>query len=234
MSEQTKDLLGGETETATSVENQETNPRQEVSEESEKILKMSQSQFESVIQDRLNRQRRMLEKKYEGVDVNEFKKLTEAEENRKIEEQKKRGEFESILKATVSKKDSTIQALQNEIKSIKVDGALLNAASQYKAVAPKQVADLLKNAVRLTDEGSVEVIDPVSGNVRYDEKGEHMTTELLVKEFMSQNPWFATANSAGSGSQSNVNHNQVDRSIDVSKLDMRKASDREIYKKLRN
>lgn len=234
MSEETKDLLGGDTETATNVENQVTNPTAEVSEESEKILKMSQTQFESVIQDRLNRQRRMLEKKYEGVDVNEFKKLTEAEENRKIEEQKKRGEFESILKATVSKKDSTIQALQNEIKSIKVDGALLNAASNYKAVAPKQVADLLKDAVRLTDEGSVEVIDPASGNVRYNDKGEHMTTDSLVKEFMSANPWFATANSAGSGSQSNVNHNQVDRSIDVSKLDMRKASDRELYKKLRN
>ncbi len=123
--------------------------------------------------------------------------------------------------------------IQSEIKTIKVDGALLNAASNYKAVAPKQVADLLKNSVRLTDEGSVEVIDSTSGNVRYNENGEPLTTDSLVKEFMSQNPWFATANSAGSGSQSNVNHNSVDRSIDINKLDLSKAKDRELYKKLR-
>lgn len=230
-----ENLLGGTTEATANAETQVDDKTQDTTNEeaTEKMLKMSQSQFESVIQDRLNRQRRMLEKKYDGVDVEQYKSLTQAEENRRIEEQKKKGQFEEILKSTVAKKDSTINALQSEIKTIKVDGALLNAASHYKAVAPKQVADLLKNSVKLTDEGSVEVIDPTSGNVRYNENGEPLTTDALVKEFMSQNPWFTTANSAGSGSQSNVNHNSVDRSIDINKLDLSKAKDREIYKKLR-
>lgn len=231
---QEKDLLGGTTEATANAETQVDKPNDTIQEEAnEKMLNMSQSQFESVIQDRLNRQRRMLEKKYDGVDVAQYKELTQADENRRIEEQKKKGQFEDILKSTVAKKDSTIQALQHEIKAIKVDGALLNAASQFKAVAPKQVADLLKDSVRLNEAGSVDIIDPSSGNVRYNDNGEQLTTESLVKEFMSQNPWFATANSAGSGSQSNVNHNSVDKGIDITKLDFAKASDRAIYKKYR-
>ena len=67
-------------------------------------------------------------KKFEGVDVVKYNALVEAEEAKALEEQKARGEFEKVLKDTVTKKDSEIQTLTQKLQSQQVDGALLNAA----------------------------------------------------------------------------------------------------------
>ena len=65
----------------------------------------SQEQLDKVIEDRLAKQRRALERKFDGVDVDHYRKLTAEQEAKKMEAQKARGEFESVLKETVSKKD---------------------------------------------------------------------------------------------------------------------------------
>ena len=196
----------------------------------EETKNFTQDQLEKIIQDRLNRQRAQIERKYDGVDVDKYRKLEEDEENRRIEELKKREQFDQVLKETVEKKDSTIGQLRTEIHSIKVEGELLNQASANRAISPNQVVQLLRNSVRLGDHGSAEVIGD-NGEVRYTENGEPMAVQELVTEFLSANPHFVNANSSGSGSKSNMNHNQGSNELKLSDLDMKNPEHREIYKK---
>jgi hypothetical protein len=173
-----------------------------------------------------------VEKQFEGVDVQKYRELMDAEEQQRLEQQKSRGEFEKVLQETVSKKDTAIQQLQKELHSIKVDGSLLNAASAKRAINPQQVVSLLKSNIRLGDAGDVEVLD-AEGNIRYTDKGVAMGVDELVEEFLAKNPHFIAAGPNGSGAKSNIantNGKELGK-IDVSSLNMNDPGDREIYRK---
>ena len=170
-------------------------------------------------------------KKFEDVDVQHYRDLVQKEEAMKLEEQKKRGEFEKILKETAEKKDQDIQQLRSQLNSVKVDGALLNSASKHKAVNPEQVVRLVKEKVRLNDAGDVEVIGD-NGTPRYTESGELMGVDQYVSEFLSQNTHFVQAGPSGSGSTSNTNAKSV-QELDTSKLDLNNPEHRRIYKEMR-
>lgn len=190
----------------------------------------TQEDIDRIVKERLSRERSKLLKQYEGVDVEKYRQLLEAEEKKATEEQVKRGEFEKILQSTVQKKDTTIQQLQNELKAIKVDGNLLGAASSRKAVNPQQVARLLKDNIRLSAAGEVEIVDE-SGSVRYNDQGSHMTIDDLVGEFLSANPHFVNAGPQGMGSQSSIaKANGNLGQIDVDSLDMNDPKQRAIFK----
>lgn len=190
----------------------------------------TQEDIDRIVKERLSRERSKLLKQYEGVDVEKYRQLLEAEEKKATEEQVKRGEFEKILQSTVQKKDTTIQQLQNELKAIKVDGNLLGAASSRKAVNPQQVARLLKDNIRLSAAGEVEIVDE-SGSIRYNDQGSHMTIDDLVGEFLSANPHFVNAGPQGMGSQSSIaKANGNLGQIDVDSLDMNDPKQRAIFK----
>jgi len=167
-------------------------------------------------------------KKFEDVDVQHYRELVQKEEAMKLEEQKKRGEFEKILKETAEKKDQDIQQLRSQLNSVKVDGALLNSASKHKAINPDQVVRLVKDRVRLNDAGDVEVIGD-NGAPRYTESGELMHPDQFIQEFLSENTHFVQAGPSGSGETSNTNAKSV-QEIDISKLDMNDPEQRRIYK----
>ena len=167
-------------------------------------------------------------KKFEDVDVQHYRDLVQKDEAMKLEEQKKRGEFEKILKETAEKKDQDIQQLRSQLNSVKVDGALLNSASKHKAINPEQVVRLVRDKVRLNDAGDVEVIGD-NGAPRYTESGELMSPELYVQEFLSENSHFVQAGPSGSGATSNTNAKSV-QEVDISKLDMNDPEQRRIYK----
>jgi len=171
-------------------------------------------------------------KKFEGVDVAKYNALVEAEEAKALEEQKARGEFEKVLKDTVTKKDSEIQTLTQKLQSQQIDGALLNAASKYKAIAPEQVKKLLRDNVRLNANGDVEVLDE-TGAVRYNDKGEILSVDEFSKEWLEQNPHFAQPGAKGSGSQSNTAPTKVEQ-VDVTKLDLNDPAQKELYRQHRN
>ena len=171
-------------------------------------------------------------KKYEGVDVEAYKSLVQKEEQLKLEEQKRKGEFEKILKETADKAQQKIQTLSSELAKIKVDGALINAASTKKAINPEQVARLVRDQVRMSEAGEVEVVDSKSGQVKYTETGDPMTIDGLVSEWLKTNPHFVTAGPAGGGSKSNTSPEGA-KNVDVSKLDLNNPADRAIYKQLR-
>lgn len=173
-----------------------------------------------------------ISKKYEGVDVEAYKSLVQKEEQLKLEEQKRKGEFEKILKEQADKAQQKIQTLSSELAKIKVDGALINAASTKKAINPEQVARLVRDQVRMSEAGEVEVVDPKSGQVKYTETGDPMTIDGLVSEWLKTNPHFVTAGPAGGGSKSNTSPEGA-KEVDISKLNLNNPADRAVYKELR-
>ena len=171
-------------------------------------------------------------KKFSNVDVEHYYSMIQKEEQSKLEEQKKKGEFEQILKAQSEKAQSKISTLTDELTKIKVDGALLNAASKHKAVNPEQVVQLVRSQVKMSETGQVEIVDPKSGNTRYTEAGEPLDVENAVSDWLKANPHFVQAGPTGSGSTSNTTPEGV-KQVDLDKLDLTKAKDREIYKQHR-
>ncbi len=170
-------------------------------------------------------------KKFQGVDVEKYRSMLEKEEEVVLEEQKKRGEFEKILKETAEKKDQRIAQLHAQLNSIKVDDSLLQASSKYGAINPEQVVRLVKDQVKLNDTGDVEVVDK-NGTPRYAESGEPLSVDMLVKEFLDNNLHFISAGPSGSGTKSNTQTDGV-KPVDITKLDMKDPAQRAIYAEYR-
>jgi len=171
--------------------------KQEVEEQT-----FTQADIDKAVKERLGREKRKFEKKLDGVDLDAYREWEMKQEQAEIERKAERGEFESALKDMAQKKDAKIEALNSRLHDIQVDGAILTAASQFKAIAPQQVASLLKNQVVLNESGGVDVIE--DGAVKYGEDGEAQTVNGLVKSFLESNPHFVQATPSGAGSGGNV------------------------------
>jgi len=163
----------------------------------------TQVELDKIVADRLAREQRKFEKKVGDINLDEARQVLKERDEASLQAQKERGEFESILKETVNKKDQEINAYKTRLHETLVDGALLNAASTNNAVNPDQVSTLLKHHVRLAEDGTVEVTD---GNnaPRYNEKGDLLSVNEAVSEFLTANPHFVRASAGGSGSQGNT------------------------------
>jgi len=171
-------------------------------------------------------------KKYEGIDVEKYQSLMAKEESERIAKAKEKSEFEKLLKDNAEKFNSKISSLTSELTKIKVDGALINAASTKRAVNPEQVARLVRENVKMSETGEVEVIDPKTGQTRYTDNGDPLTIDGLVGEFLTTNPHFVSAGQPGGGSKSNTNPGGVSK-VDVNKLDMSNPEHRKIYAEYR-
>lgn len=165
-------------------------------------------------------------------DLSELKSLKANAEKQAQEEAIKRGEFEQILQDMAAKKDAEIQEKNKIIEEYTVNTPLLNAAATYKAVNPNQVVQLIRNQVRLGDSGSAEVVD-ANGVQRYDGKGNPVTVDSLVQEFLSSNPHFVAAAPATTNTKSAVNGASLE-GFDLASLDLSKASDRQVYAQARS
>lgn len=193
----------------------------------------SQADLDKVVADRIARERRKFEKKYEGIDPEYFHELNQKAEKEKQDKLKAKGEFEQLLKAQAEKKDAQINTLMNQVKTIKIDGALLDTASKYKAVNPGQVVKLVKDQVSMNEAGDVEIVDPKTGQVRYKDDGNHYTIDDLTKEFLTANPHFVAATPSGAGTTSTIGDAGGGEKLDITKLDMSKAEDRAKYAEYR-
>jgi hypothetical protein len=189
--------------------------------------KFTQEDGTKLIAQRVDREKSKFNKKYDGIDVDRYNNLVNAEEERDIDAKKARGEFDEILKQTVAKKDGVIDSLTTELRDIKVNGNLLSEASAKHAINPNQVVQLLQGQVKLND-GSVEVLDSSTQQVRYTESGDPMQVSELVQEFLQTNPHFVQAGPKGSGT-GNVT-DTGGNTFDPTQLDMTKASDRAKFK----
>ena len=165
-------------------------------------------------------------------DPDELRTIKTDWEKKQQEQQIKRGEFEKTLQELAAKKDSEISKRDAIITEYKVNTPLISAAAKYRAVNADQVKALLQGSVRLNSDGDVEVID-AKGAVRYKDNGEALQVDDLVDEFLKQNPHFVQATPATTNTKTNIQPGSTAGTVDLSKLDMTRPQDRQIYKEAR-
>jgi hypothetical protein len=214
---------------------QETNEEtKEVVEDQQPEIKeevFTQQQVDDAISARLKRERQKIYKELGTENLEAAKNAIKEKEEQEIERKKQRGEFEDLLKQQADKFNQEKTALQKQLEQIKINDSLLNAASKNKAINPEQVTNLLKNNVRLSEDGRVEILAE-NKQPRYNSKGELLSVDDYVSEFITQNPHFQSATPSGSGSQGNVA--RVDaKPFNIADLDMSKAEDRKAYAEYR-
>jgi hypothetical protein len=215
MSEQIMDTA--DTETADQTTNQEATKT------------YTQEEFDKHMAGMKNSITRKFEKQISELgDLDELKTIRANAEKQKQEEAIKRGEFEKILQDMAAKKDQEIQAKNKVIEEYTVNSPLLNAAAQYKAVNPQQVVQLIRNQVRLGENGRAEVVDG-NGTVRYDDTGNPLNVDVLVQEFLSANPHFVAAASSTSASKTSATPATNLQDFDLASLDLTRPEHRKLY-----
>jgi len=192
----------------------------------------SEEDVNNIVKQRLAKERASIFKKLDVDDldtaITAVKTQKEAEEKSKIQ----KGEFEKLLKEKSEEYGKKIGNLESELRDIKINKALLSSASKNRAINPDQVVELLKPNLKLNETGSVEVLDK-NGIARYNSKGETLSTDELVEEFLNANPHFVTATPSGSGSVPNVGRNELNTPLKLSDLDMNNPEDRKRYAEYR-
>jgi len=177
-----------------------------------------------------------LEKKYtskyeELGDPDQLRQIVSEHQKIQQEQQLKRGEFDRVIQELAAKKDAEIQKRDRVIESFKVETPIVDAAARYRAVNPDQVKALIRNQVRLSPEGEVEVLDE-KGGVRYDDSGRPVSVDSFVQSWLQNNPHFVSAAPATTNTKSNVTGNAT-KKVDITKLDMKRPEDRKIYAEYR-
>ena len=185
-------------------------------------------QVENKIKERLARERRKIFKELGTEDLNVAKSALEEKEAKELEIKKQRGEFDEIIKTQADKSNSEIANLKKQLEQIKVNDSLLSSASKHKANVPDQVVQLLKSNVKLNDEGKVEILAE-NQQPRYNTKGELLSVDEYVQEFLTQNPHFQSATPSGSGSTGNVDRLNANKPFNIADLDMTNPEDRKRY-----
>tara|TARA_R110000764_G_scaffold148551_2_gene236405 strand:+ start:244 stop:927 length:684 start_codon:yes stop_codon:yes gene_type:complete len=170
-------------------------------------------------------------KKFDGVDMEEYKALKGLKEQVEEEQLIKKEDFNSVLKKHKEKADAEVSRLRNELETIKIDGALINASSRAKAVSPEHVAQLLRKNIKLGEDGNVVVTDS-AGKTRYTDNADLMSVDNLVEEFLSSNQYFKASGPSGSGASGNTN-NATQQSLDLAQLDMNNPEHRKLYTEMK-
>jgi hypothetical protein len=187
----------------------------------------TQDQLNTIIESRIMAERRKYEKKIQE----EEQQKSELIKQKQLEEAKSKQELEKIMQERLAEKDQELQRFREEIKKEKVDKSILSVASINKAINPEQVVSLLKSEIQLADDGRTEIVDN-NGNIRYNSKGQPLTIEERVKEFLDSNPHFRQGSLSGTGSQSAIGGNsQKPRTI--GDLDLNNPADRKVYAEMR-
>ena len=205
----------------------ETTTAPETVETKAKEMTFTQEQLDNIIKSRLDSEQKKHQRQLDEIKAKE----EEAFKEKQIQEAKSKQELEKLMQERISQKDSEIQKYKNEIKKERIDNSIMAVASQNNAVSPSQVVALVKDQIRLTDDNRVEILDNNS-NVRYNPKGELLSVEEKVKEFLDANPHFRKGSLSGSGSQSAVEGKTV-KPFNIQDLDLSKPEDRAKYAEYR-
>ena len=202
-------------------------PKEEVKVEETKQNTFTQEQLDNIIKSRLEAEKNKYEKKLQEEESQKAELLKEQQ----LKEAKSKADIEKIMQERLSEKDSELQKVKDQIKKEKVDNSILSIANKEKSINAQQVVALLKSEVKYNDDGRIEVVDNNS-NVRYNTKGELLTIEDRVKEFLDSNPHFRQGSLSGSGSQSAIGGKTV-KPFNLQDLDLTKPEDRKAYQEYR-
>jgi len=207
--------------------NEQAETKEEVKVETPKQQTFTQEQLDNIIKTRLEAEQRKTQKILEAEESKKAELIKEQE----LKEAKSKADIEKIMQDRLSEKDSELNRYKMQIKKEKVDNSILSVANKEKSINAQQVVSLLKDEVKYTDDGRIEIVDNNS-NVRYNPKGELLTIDDRVKEFLDANPHFRQGSLSGSGSQSSVEGKTV-KPFNLQDLDLTKPEDRKIYAEYR-
>ena len=219
MSEEQK-VVAPETQQSTTEE-----PKVEV--EKAKEMTFTQAQLDNIIKSRLDAEQKKHQRLLDDAKKQEADVLKEKE----VKEAKSKAELEKLMQQRISEKNTEILKYKNEIKKERIDNSIMSVASKNNAINPSQVVSLLKDSIKLNDDGRVEILD-YNSNIRYNEKGNLLTIEEKVKEFLQANPHFSVSGKSGTGSQSSVEGKTV-KPFNIQDIDMSKPEDRAKYAEYR-
>ena len=209
------------------VENTETEKTETPVVEKAEEKTYNQAQIDNMIKARLEQEKaknqRMLDE--------QKKKDEELLKEKQIQEAKTKADIENLMKQRISEKDQEILNYKNMIKKEKIDNSVMSVASRMNAVNPQQIVELMKSNIKLSDDNRIEILDK-HNNIRYNDKGELLTIEESVKEFLDTNPHFSQGSKAGVGSQSSIEGKTV-KPFNIQDLDMSKPEDRARYSEYR-
>ena len=206
---------------------QEAEVKQTQTDETKQSNTFTQEQLDNIIKQRLE-----AEKAKQQRQIDELKKAEEeALKEKQIQEAKTKADLEKLMQERISAKDNELSKYKNMIKEEKVDNSIMSVASKNDAIAPSQVVSLLKNEVNYNDDGRIEILDN-NKNIRYNSKGELLTLEDRVNEFLDANPHFRKGSLSGTGSQSSIEGKTV-KPFNIQELDMSKVEDRKRYAEYR-
>ena len=187
----------------------------------------NQSQLDNIIKSRLDAEH----KKHQRT-LDEAKRVEQdAFKEKEVKEAKSKAELEKLMQQRIAERDTEVLKYKTALKAEKVDNSLLSVASQNQAISQSQVVSLLKDEIKLNDDNRVEILDN-NKNIRYNEKGNLLTIEERVKEFLDANPHFRQGSKAGSGSQSSIEGKTV-KPFKIQDLNMSNNDDRKKYAEYR-
>jgi len=175
-------------------------------------------------------QKKVMSKYEELGDPDELRSIVEQHRKQQTEQQVKRGEFDKILQDLASKKDAEIQKRDRIIEEFRLNTPIVDAAAKFRAVNPEQVKALVRDRIRLNQDGEPEVVDK-EGKVRYDDSGRPLTVDSYVQEWLQSNPHFIQPTPSTSATRSSVAATR--EKLDITKLDMKRPEDRKIYAEYR-
>ena len=187
----------------------------------------TQAQLDNIIKSRLEAEKTKHQRQLDE----QKKKDDELLKEKQLQDAKTKAEIEKLMKERIAEKDQELVNMKNMIKKEKIDNSAMSVASKMNAVNPQQIVELMKSNIKLSDDNRIEILDK-HNNIRYNDKGELLTIEESVKEFLDANPHFSKGSLSGSGSQSSVEGKTV-KPFNIQDLDMSKAEDRQKYAEYR-
>ena len=183
----------------------------------------TQAQLDNIIKSRLEAEKTKHQRQLDE----QKKKDDELLKEKQLQDAKTKAEIEKLMKERIAEKDQELLNMKNMIKKEKIDNSVMSVASKMNAVNPQQIVELMKSNIKLSDDNRIEILDK-HNNIRYNDKGELLTIEESVKEFLDANPHFSKGSLSGVGSQSSVEGKTV-KPFNIQDLDMSKAEDRQKY-----
>ena len=187
----------------------------------------TQAQLDNIIKSRLEAEKTKHQRQLDE----QKKKDDELLKEKQLQDAKTKAEIEKLMKERIAEKDQELMNMKNMIKKEKIDNSVMSVASKMNAVNPQQIVELMKSNIKLSDDNRIEILDK-HNNIRYNDKGELLTIEESVKEFLDANPHFSKGSLSGSGSQSSIEGKTV-KPFNIQDLDMSKAEDRQKYAEYR-
>jgi hypothetical protein len=207
--------------------NEQVEKQEEVKTEAPKEQTFTQDQLDNIIKTRLEAEKTKAQKMLDE----EAKKKEELLKEQQLKEAKSKAEIEKIMQDRLSEKEQELNRYKDQIRKEKVDNSILSIANKEQSINAQQVVSLLKSEIKYNDDGRIEIVDNNS-NVRYNAKGELLTIEDRVKEFLDANPHFRQGSKSGSGSQSSIGGNTV-KPFSLQDLDLTKPEDKKAYAEYR-